>query len=167
MANLRSYRICTHVADDGSGEQSHAEIWGRIGKVTSRGGICHRPRQPRLTVWRSNAILIWDRVFLFAVCSSQHNLGVCSGKPQSGLITTEVNVFMDKLICRIHLLLLGIWASRSSKTSSYLKPWNLHDKSTLRLATLTVYLEMVSVSIKNIFPRKSKRGLVSAFFNLL
>jgi hypothetical protein len=30
-------------------------------------------------------------------------------------LTTDVKVFMDKLICKIHILLLGILASRSSK----------------------------------------------------
>ncbi|TKB07781.1 hypothetical protein [Desulforhopalus sp. IMCC35007] len=50
-----TYNVCTDVAAHSSGEQSHAEIWGRIGKVTSRGGDDHRPRQQKLTAWQSNA----------------------------------------------------------------------------------------------------------------
>jgi hypothetical protein len=39
MANLLSTLSGAEVPEDSSGEQSHAEKWGRIGKVTSRGGF--------------------------------------------------------------------------------------------------------------------------------
>ena len=39
MANLLSILSGAEVPEESSGEQSHAEKWGRIGKVTSRGGL--------------------------------------------------------------------------------------------------------------------------------
>ena len=39
MANLLSILSGAEVLEDSSGKQSHAEKWGRIGKVTSRGGF--------------------------------------------------------------------------------------------------------------------------------
>jgi len=59
MANLLSTLSGAEVPGDSSGEQSHAEKWGRIGKVTSRGGTeDHRPRRHKLTVEQSNAARI-------------------------------------------------------------------------------------------------------------
>ena len=53
MANLLSILSGAEVPEDSSGEQSHAEKWGRIGKVTSRGGFIydHRPQREKPTVW--------------------------------------------------------------------------------------------------------------------
>jgi len=53
MANLLSTLSGAEVPGDSSGEQSHAEKWGRIGKVTSRGGFIydHRPQRWKPTVW--------------------------------------------------------------------------------------------------------------------
>ena len=53
MANLLSILFGAEVPEDSSGEQSHAEKWGRIGKVTSRGGLPydHRLQRQKPTVW--------------------------------------------------------------------------------------------------------------------
>ena len=67
------------------------------------------------------------------------------GNFRDALARMLVNVFMDKIIYPIHLLLLGIWAAEVPRLSKHINKLNFHENCPLEVENSTVYLATISV----------------------